>query len=193
MKISRILAIASILIITLIFVATLSPAKGFGIITFPLLMIGILIWVASLIFFLIGFFNKTRDKNQKRSVILSIILIAGIIPLSIIYTATVQYVKTKITVSITNRSDYIPVNILVYGTGNIFNNPDTLKLDKLNKEGIIKFSIWPSTRPFGTGFIKMDYDIGENHISKNIAGEFSINPYMIQQHWEVIFDNGFMK
>jgi hypothetical protein len=39
----------------------------------------------------------------------------------------------------------------------------------------------------------MEFDLDKKHISKNIAGEFSINPYVIKQQWRLIIDDSFYK
>jgi hypothetical protein len=192
MRISRILAISSILIITVIFVAVISPLKGFGILTPLLLLIGILLWVGSLILLLAGYFNKHRDRSRGKSLIITLILVAAFIPIGIIYSTISENVRTKITVIITNQSDYIPYNISVYGAGSIFENPDTMKMGRFGKGEQMQYTTWPATKPFRSGYIRMDFDIDGKHISKDIAGEFSINPYFIQQEWEITVDNEFV-
>lgn len=190
---SKKLAIISIVIVTFIFLAVISPLKGLSILTFPLIMLGIVIWITSLILLISELFNRQKENGQKKTIVITLILIVGFIPLGLIYTKISGYARTKITVNVINQSDFIPNNILIYGEGSIFENSDTLKVNNLNKGGSIEYIIRPSTKPHRNGYIRIEFDIDNKHISKNIAGEFSINPYNIQQYWEVAVDNEFVK
>ena len=126
--------------------------------------------------------------------LITFILIIGFIPMGLIYMKISGYVGTKITVNVTNQSDFVPRNLLIYGTGNIFENQDTLKVKSFNKGEQLSYTIRPSTKPHRNGYIKIEFDVNDGkHISKNIAGEFSINPYHIQQDWEVTIDNEFVE
>jgi len=193
-KFSKKLAIISITIITVIFLAIISPIKGLSILTGPLMLLGIVLWVTSIIQLIAALSNRQGKSDQKkRIVIITIILIIAFIPLGFFYVKISGNIRTTITVNITNTSKYVPNNILIYGAGNIFENPDTLKLNKFNQGEKIEYIISPTTIPHRNGNIRMEFDIDNIHISKVIAGEFSINPYSIQQEWEVIIDNEFIK
>jgi len=193
-KFSKKLAIISITIITVIFLAIISPIKGLSILTGPLMLLGIVLWVTSIIQLIAALSNRQGKSDQKkRIVIITIILIIAFIPLGFFYVKISGNIRTTITVNITNTSKYVPNNILIYGAGNIFENQDTLKLNKFNQGEKIEYIISPTTIPHRNGNIRMEFDIDNIHISKVIAGEFSINPYSIQQEWEVIIDNEFIK
>lgn len=64
---SIILATVSITIITIVFLAVISPLQGLKILTFPILLTGIVIWIVSLILLIAGLFSRKRDINQKNS------------------------------------------------------------------------------------------------------------------------------
>ncbi len=121
------------------------------------------------------------------------LLIIGFIPVGLIYMQISGIVRTKITVNVINQLDYPASKIFVHETGNIFENSDTLKMGKLNKGEKIEYVTRPSTKPHRNGYIRMEFDIENKHIAKDIAGEFSINPYNIQQDWKVSVDNEFVK
>ena len=104
------------------------------------------------------------------------ILIIAFIPVGLIYMKISGEVRTKITVNVINQLGYPASKILIYGTGNIFENPDTLKMGKLNMGEKIEHVTRPSTKPLRKGYIRMEFDIENKHIVKDIAGEFSINP-----------------
>ena len=192
-KLSKKLVIISIALITIIFLAVISPLKGLSILTWPLILLGIVLWIVSLILLIAGLFNRQKENDQKKTIMISLLLIIGYIPIGLIYIKISEHVRTKITLNIINKSDSIPSNILIYGTGNIFENSDTLKINKFNKGDKIEYVIRPSTKPHRNGYIKIEFDVDSKHISKDIAGEFSINPYNIQQDWEVTLDNEFIK
>ena len=192
-KLSIRLVIISIIIITVIFLAIISPLQGLSILTWPLILLGIALWIVSLIILISGLFDKQRENGQKKAMVIALLLIIGFIPIGIIYMKLSGDIRTKITVNIINQSDSIPDNILIYGAGTIFENSDTLKVNKFNKGEKIEYVTRPITKPYRNGYIRLEFDINGKHIEKNIAGEFSINPYNIQQEWEITIDNAFFK
>lgn len=192
-KLSIRLVIISLIIITVIFLGVISPWQGLSILTWPLILLGIALWIVSVIFLISGLFTNQRKNSQKKTILIALFLIIGFIPIGLIYMKISGYVRTKITVTIINQSDFIPSNVLIYGTGTIFENSDTLKVNKFNIGEEIEYVIRPSTKPHKNGYIKIEFDIDGKRIQKNIAGEFSINPYNIQQEWKIIMDNKFIK
>jgi len=191
-KLSQKIIISSIALITLIFLAVISPLKGLSILT-PLLIIGaIVLWITSIILLIKGYPDRNKENYQKK-ILVTIILIIAFIPLGLYYMKISGHVRTKITVHIKNQSDFIPENILIYGTGNIFENPDTLKVNSFGNGEELDFIIWPITKPGRKGYIRMEFDLSGKHFYKNIAGEFSVNPYNIQQEWKVTVDKEFLK
>ncbi len=157
------------------------------------MLLGIALWAVSVISLIDGLFNNQIESGQKKMIVIAILLIIGFIPIGLFYMKISGYVRTKITVNVINQSEFIPSNILIYGTGTIFENSDTLKVNKFNKGEKIEYVIRPSTKPHKNGYIRIEFDIDGKHIEKNIAGEFSINPYNIQQEWKVAIDNEFIK
>ncbi|MFN8256946.1 MAG: hypothetical protein U0W24_14720 [Bacteroidales bacterium] len=190
-KLSKIFAMVAILIIAVIFLSVISPLKGLSIFTWPLIMIGILLWIISIALFIIGLVVKKPEKTGKTSLILPVFAILCFIPFGIFSIKMSGKVRTQITVNVINESDYEASNILIYGTGNIFEGCDTLKLSKLEKGAKIQYIINPDTGPGRKGFIRMECDFEKEHVAKDIAGEFSINPYQIQQEWIVNIGNDF--
>lgn len=124
---------------------------------------------------------------------MALILVIGFIPTGILFIGLSEAVITEITVNVMNQSDYLGSDVLIYGTGNIFESSDILKIDNFNIGEKIEYITRPSTAPHRNCFIRMEFDINNKHISKDIAGEFSINPYIIQQNWEIVIDNEFVK
>lgn len=190
LKLSQRFIISSIAIITLIFLAVISPLKGLSIFTAPLIFVAVGLWLTSLILLIKGFPDR---KNYQRKTLITAILIIGFIPLGLFYMKISGNVRTKITVHIKNQSDFVPKNILIYGTGNIFENTDTLNANSIANGEEIKYIIWPTTKPNRKGYIRIEFDIPGKHISKDLAGEFSVNPYNIQQEWTVTLDKEFLK
>jgi hypothetical protein len=189
-KVALIMALVAILIITAVFISTISPLKGIGIFTTLSIFLGILIWGLSLILLISGL--KTKENISKARILISIFFITAFIPLGYLFMKISGRVRTRITVSIVNHSDHKPANIKIYGVGNIFENTDTLKLEMLKKGESISYIIQAISKPHRSGYIKMEFDFNNKHYSKNIAGKFSINPYEIKQKWEVIIDNSFL-
>ncbi len=190
LKLSLQSIIGAITIITLIFFAVISPLKGLSILTAPLIFVAVGLWLTSLILLIKGFPDR---KNYQRKTLVTAILIIGFIPLGLFYMKISGNVRTKITVHIQNQSDFIPKNILIYGTGNIFENADTLRANSFAIGEEIKYIIWPTTKPGRNGYIRIEFDIAGKHITKDLAGEFSVNPYNIQQEWTVTLDKEFLK
>jgi hypothetical protein len=186
-------AAMSLLTITVVFLGEISPWQGLGIITFFVLLVGIILWATGLILLIKEISIKQKENDQKKGVLISTVLIISFIPISILYVGISEYINTKITVDVINRSPYKATNILIYGAGNIFDDSDTLKVKTFNSGEKIEYITRPSTAPGRKGYIKMEFDVDNKHVSRNIAGEFSINPYSIQQDWNVIVDNKFVK
>jgi predicted RNA-binding protein YlxR (DUF448 family) len=190
-KIVIIMAIIAILIILIVFISIISPLKGLGIFTPILILLGITIWGISLILFISGI--KTKGNISKIRILMSIFFIAAFIPLGYLFMKISGKARTRITVAILNHSDHNPANIKIYGVGNIFENTDTLKLEMLKKGESISYIIQATSKPHRSGYIKMEFDLNNKHISKNIAGRFSVNPYEIKQEWDIVIDSSFVQ
>lgn len=190
-KIAITMAIIAILIITVIFISIISPLKGLGIFTSLFIFLGILIWGISLILLISGL--KTKEYISKTKILISIFFITAFIPVGYLFMKISGRVRTRISVAIVNHSDHKPANIKIYGVGNIFENTDTLKLEMLKKGESISYIIQASSKPHRSGYIKMEFDLKNKHISKNIAGRFSVNPYEIKQEWNIVINNSFVE
>jgi energy-coupling factor transporter transmembrane protein EcfT len=179
------------LTILIVFISIISPLKGLGIFTSLFIFLGILIWGISLISLISGL--KTKEYISKIRILMSIFFIAAFIPLGYLFMKISGRVKTKISVAILNHSDHKPANIKIYGVGNIFENTDTLKLEMLKKGESISYIIQASSKPHRSGYIKMEFDLKNKYISKNITGRFSVNPYEIKQEWSIVINNSFVE
>jgi predicted RNA-binding protein YlxR (DUF448 family) len=52
----------------------------------------------------------------------------------------------------------------------------------VSKKGESTSYIFQATgKPHRSGYIKIEFDLNNKHISKNITGRFSVNPYEIKQ------------
>lgn len=193
-ELSKRLIIIAIAIVTLLFIAIISPLKGLGLFTMPILLFGIGCWLFSIILLIVGLLNKGRDNYKRTTFAITLFLIIGFIPLGYFFMKLSGDVRTKITVKVINQSDFALNNVLIYGSGNIFENPDTLKIDNFEKGKQLFYIIKPTTKPHRNGNIMIEFDLeSSKRISKIIAGEFSINPYELKQYWEVNIDNAFLK
>jgi len=188
-KIAIIMAIVAILIISAIFLSIISPLKGLSILTPLFILLGITIWGFSLILLISGLRNRYKENISQISILSAIILISSFIPIGYLFMKISGEVRTKISIVIVNHSDQIPANISIYGTGNIFENTDTLKLKMLKMGDSLSYTTKAISKPHRSGYIKMEYDFNNERISKIIAGKFSINPYVIKQEWKFIFKN----
>ena len=87
-------------------------------------------------------YTKSKEINYKhKSVILTFTLLVSFIAIGLIYISISQFICTKITVNVINQSDFALENVKIYGSGNIFENPDTLKIKRLVKTDKIKYVI----------------------------------------------------
>lgn len=192
-KIAFLMAMIAIMIITIVFISIISPLKGLGILTPLSIFLGISIWGSSLILIFSGLKHKNKENISKIGILITIVLILAFIPIGYLFMKISGKVRTRISVDVVNNSDYQPANIRIYGVGNIFENTDTLKLEKLKKGESMTYTIQAISKPHRSGYIKMEFDFNKKHISKNIAGNFSINPYEIKQEWSLIIDNSFIE
>jgi len=192
-KLAQKLALIAILIISITFLSILSPLKGLSILTPLVIVLGITIWGYGLIVLISGLRNRKKDNFSDIQILTATILICAFIPLGILFMKLSGQARTKITIEVVNHSKRTPSNISIFGSGSIFENSDTLKLKKLNKGESLTYTINAISKPHRSGHIKMEFDLDNKHISKNIAGEFSINPYDIKQQWRLIIDDSFYK
>jgi len=186
-------AVLSVVIISIVILATLSPLKGLSLLTWPLILSGIALWIAGVVLLIAGLSDRASRGEHKRTTVLTLLLITGFVPLWMIYMKTGGNARSTITVTVTNQSDFIPGHVSIYGTGTIFEHCDTLKRNDFKKGEKIAYVVRPVTKPGRRGFIRMELEVDSQRSSKDIAGEFTVNPYDIQQEWEVTIDNEFVK
>jgi len=192
-KLVKKLALIAILIISIIFLSIISPLKGLSILTPLAIVLGITIWGYGLIVLISGVRNRKKENFSDIQILTATILIGAFIPLGLLFMKLSGQARTRITIEVVNKSERIPSNISIFGSGSIFENSDTLKLKKLNKGESLTYTINAISKPHRSGYIIMEFDLDNKHISKNIAGEFSINPYDIKQQWRLIIDDSFYK
>jgi hypothetical protein len=192
-KLAITMAIIAILIITIVFLSIISPLKGLSILTPFSILLGVTLWGLSIAFLISGLRIRDKKTITNVNILTAILLIFAFIPIGLFFMKISGNERTKISIDILNQSDHEPANIIMYGAGSIFENSDTLKLKLLNKGDSLTYTIKAITKPHRSGYIKMEFDLGKRHISKNIAGEFSVNPYSIKQEWSIIIDNSFFE
>lgn len=186
---SLILALVAIGLITLVFISLLASPKGLGLLNMPLLLAGLGSWLVGAVLLITGVVKKTTEVLSKKTVITTAILLIAFLPVSWNYMQQAGKVRTQITVHVVNNSDKVAEQIAVYGSGTIFEKADTLKIGQLKPGEAFNYLAQPVTKPHRVGHIRMDFYIGNQSYSKTIAGEFSVNPYQLQQNWEVTLDS----
>lgn len=151
--------------------------------TLPLLIIGVFLWVLSVIWFLWGWLRNANDESNERKGVSASSYILAFLPLCYCYLMATDEARTKITVTLTNNAR--PVHsVKIFGAGSIFLKPDTLKLPGLAKGDKVTYKIKATTSPGMKGHIQMTYFEGERKMTKQIAGPFSIQPMNLKQTWD---------
>ena len=195
-KASMTISAIAFAIITAVFLAVISPLKGFGQITFILILSGVGLWIASLIVLIIGLVKKERRETKRANLIVAVLLILGFLPAGYLYMGISGDVRTKITINLTNQSGVNLDNVLIYGTGALFEGEDTLRIGRFENSQEIKYIIRPSTESQKgggkKGNVEMQFEMDGEIQSKIIAGEFSVYPLNIKQEWEVLVDQHFL-
>ncbi len=192
MKNARRFASLAIIIATIVLLFVISPLKGLGPATFPMIILSVVLWITALILTL-----RTSDpsadslayKGYKKITVLLLLLF---LPLSWGYIKISGHLRTQISISIENQSSNSLADVLVYGTGDIFTGTDTLQLSWLEVGNQFKHKINPRTKPHLEGVIKIDYSIDGKRYSKIISDRYSINPYHIPQKLDVHIDDAFL-
>ena len=192
-KLAITMAIIAILIITIVFLSIISPLKGLSILTPFSILLGVTLWGYGFIVLISVLRNRKKENFLNIQILGAIFLIFAFIPIGFLFMKLSGQARTRITIEVVNNSDRIPSNISIFGSGSIFENSDTLKLKKLDKGESLTYKTNAISKPHRSGYIKMEFDLDNKHISKNIAGEFSINPYDIKQQWRLIIDDSFYK
>ncbi|MBL7969566.1 MAG: hypothetical protein JNK09_21380 [Prolixibacteraceae bacterium] len=190
---SLVLALVSLGIFTLVFISLLVGPKGLGVLTMPLLVAGFGSWLAGVIMLVIGLVRKHNEAVSKKLIVAATLLLIAFVPVSWEYLKKAGEVRTRITVRVMNHSDKVAEQIQVYGSGTIFGKADTMKIPQLRPGEDFTYWAQPVTKPHRVGHIRMDFNIGDRSYTKTIAGEFSVNPYQLQQNWEVDIDSLFQE
>ena len=188
---SRKMAIAAILLCTMATIIALFPNSWAEPITLPLLVIGVGLWLLSVIWFLWGWLRNASDERNERRGISASSYILAFLPLCYCYLLATDEARTKVEIVIHNNSSANIDNIRVYGTGTIFLKPDTLKLMGLAIKDKASYTVKASTSPYMKGAIQMEATIHDQPVSREIAGPFSINPMNLKQDWRVEIDDAF--
>ena len=188
---SRKMAIAAIILCTLATIIALFRDSWAEPITIPLLVIGVGLWLLSVVWFLWGWLKNASDENNERRGVSASSYILAFLPICYCYLLATDETRTKVEIVIHNRSSGNIDNIKVYGTGTIFLKPDTLKLLGLAVGDKASYYVKASTSPHMKGAVKMEASLKGRFMSKEIAGPFSIMPMNLDQDWKVEIDDSF--
>ncbi len=159
--------------------------------TFPFLVIGVFLWVLSVIWFLWGWLKNANEENNEGKGISASSYILAFLPLCYCYLMATDEARTKITVLIENESRPLH-SVKIYGSGTIFLKPDTMNLPGIAKGDKIKYKNKASTSPHMSGEIILEGFAGKQKLKKRVAGPFSINPMRLQQDWKVVINENFL-
>lgn len=191
-RISLILALVAIGLISLVFVALSLNERGLSILNMPLLVAGFGCWLAGLILFVSGVLKRPSGKASGKTIVLTVIALVSFFPLGWKYMLSAGKARTTITVQVTNRLETEIATVRIYGSGDIFENTDTFRVERLRPGEQLKYENRAVTKPHRSGEIRMDFGMGEQAYRKTIAGKFTVNPYQLQQNWEVVIDQNFL-
>jgi hypothetical protein len=192
LKISRWMALGAIFLCSLATIIAYFSISFLEDLTLPLLIIGVFLWLLSVIWFLWGWLRNANEEANERKGVSASSYILAFLPLCYCYLMATDEARTKITVDISNEA--VPIHsVKVFGSGSIFLNPDTLKLPGLAKGEKIEYKVKASTSPGMKGNIQMSFFIGEEKFSRKIAGPFSIEPMNLKQDWYVEINDEFLK
>jgi dipeptide/tripeptide permease len=189
-------SLSALAIITVIFLAVISPWKGLSLFTFPLIMFGIALWISSVIFLIRGLADLKNETYPRTRLFLTIVSVMIFLPVGYAYMSISGIVRTRITIDVVNQLGMDLQNVSIYGAGDLFVGTDTLNIATFKTDQKIRYQINPSTKPQKGGGKKgnvvMAYEKDGTRIIKTIAGEFSVYPLNIQQEWEVIINQEFL-
>ncbi len=144
---------------------------------------GFLFGFSRLFGFYWGWLRNANDESNERKGVSASSYILAFLPLCYCYLLATDEARTKISVTVTNNAK--PVHsVKIFATGNIFLNPDTLKLAGLAKGEEVTYTVKASTVPGSKGQIQMTFFSGTRKIAKQIAGPFSIQPMNLKQDWD---------
>ena len=189
LKISRWMAIAAMVFCALATIIAYFSVDILEGLTKPLMVMGIFVWVLSVIWFLWGWLRNANDDSNERKGVSATSYILAFLPLCYCFLMATDEARTKISVEVSNEGD--PVHsVKMYGKGSIFLNQDTLKLPGLASGEVatykIKASIDPQRRMDGE--IMMEYFLGAEKKTRRIAGPFSNSgQWELKQDWNVSF------
>lgn len=183
-------------LITVIFLAVISPWKGLSLFTFPLILFGFALWISSVIFLIRGLADLKNESHPRLRLILAILSVIIFLPVGYAYMSISGNVRTRITIDVVNQSGMDLHHVSIYGAGDLFVGEDTLNIETFKTDQKVRYQINPSTQPQKGGGKKgnvvMAYEKDGTRSIKTIAGEFSVYPLNIQQEWEVMVNQEFL-
>ena len=154
-------------------------------ITIPLLVIGVFLWVLSVVWFLWGWLKNANDESNEGKGVSASSYILAFLPICYCYLMATDESRTMVTVKVTNESG--PVHsVKIFGSGSIFLNPDTLKLPGLAKGESATYELKAATAPGMKGDVQMVFFRGDEKLTKRVAGPFSIQPMNLKQDWKYV-------
>jgi len=191
LKISKWMALSAIFLCS---VSTLIAYFSVGFLeglTVPLLVIGVFLWVLSVIWFLWGWLKNANEESNERKGINASSFILAFLPICYCYLLATDKARTKISVRVSTNVGPIH-SVKIFGTGTIFLDPDTNFYIGLASGKPILYQNNVSTSPHMKGDIQMIFYKGTEKFTKRIAGPFSIHPMNLKQDWDVEISEEFL-
>lgn len=183
-------------LITVIAAADISPLHGLSVATFPLILLALALWAAGTILLIRGLMHLKQENPGRASLFWAVLFTAGFLPAGYGYMVLAGYARTRITVELTNRSGMELRAVTLYGAGEIFAEEDTLRRTSLAEGETLRYSINASSEPQRgggkKGDIVLEFDTERGHVSRVVAGPFSVYPLNIQQRWEITVDSNYL-
>jgi dipeptide/tripeptide permease len=113
-------SLSALAIITVIFLAVISPWKGLSLFTFPLIMFGIALWISSVIFLIRGLADLKNETYPRTRLFLTIVSVMIFLPVGYAYMSISGIVRTRITIDVVNQLGMDLQNVSIYGAGDLF-------------------------------------------------------------------------
>lgn len=158
----------------------------------PLMILGVLLWLFSVIWFLWGWLKNANVTGNERRGISASSYILAFLPLSYIFLMATDESRTRIKVLVKNESLEIH-SLKIYSSGTIFLTHDTLRMASLPRGQEISFTAKAATAPHMKGEILLEGVLNNQKLKRRIAGPFSIQPLRLKQDWKVVLDDAFLQ
>ena len=191
LKISKWMALGAIFLCSLSTLIAYFSIEFIEGLTVPLLVVGVFLWVLSVIWFLWGWLKNANEESNERKGISASSYILIFLPICYGYLLATDKARTKVSVSISTSIGPLH-SIKVFGTGSIFLDPDTNFFVGLTEGKPIIYKNNVSTAPHMKGDIQIIFYKGPKKYTKRVAGPFSINPMNLKQDWAINISEEFL-